>query len=139
MTTISPVTADQLAAWWTDLWNGSFDLATRLCADDFRIFFAAAAPEDGPHRGDKVTGPAQFVEYLHEYHATKPGVRFVVDGPAAGALDETGAGSFAVRWYAELPDRRKLSGIDMFDVVDGKLTTVWSVTGQRLFPTVEAD
>ncbi|MBH0778611.1 hypothetical protein [Nocardia bovistercoris] len=135
MTTTSPLhTADDLAELWTRLWNGSFELAHRICADEFRVLFAGAAGENGAHPGDTVGSPAVFVDFVRRFRASKPGIEFGVDGPAAGALDVDGAGLFAVRWYAELPDRRRVSGIDMFEAVAGRLTTVWSVTGQRAFP-----
>lgn len=135
MTSLSTeiTTADRFAAAWTEMWNGSLDLAHELCAADFRIAFGARG-DNGEHPGDALRGPADFIEFLRGYHALMPGVRFSIDGLAAGVFEPTGPARFACRWYADLPDGEVHSGIDLFETLDGKLTTVWSVTGQRRFP-----
>lgn len=130
----TPVTANQIAAAWTDMWNGSFDLAHRLCASEFRIFFGGKGI-DGVHPGDAVHDAADLVEFLHAYHASHPGVRFVLDGESAGELGEGGTGLFAVRWYADLSKDESVSGIDMLEAVGGTLTRVWSLGAERRFPT----
>lgn len=133
-TPVTDTTADLIAARWTDLWNGNFALARELCAPDFRIAFAGAGDADGTHRGDAVIGPDAFVAFLHEFHAARPGVRFGIEGSAVGANPAVGHGSSACRWYAQFPDGKTVSGIDMFDTADGALVQVWSVTGSRRFP-----
>ncbi|MBL1078883.1 nuclear transport factor 2 family protein [Nocardia sp. 2] len=127
-------TADQLAIRWTELWNGAYHLARELCTPDFRIRFAAnGTAGDNTHPGDSLRGPAHFVDFLHDFHATHPGIRFALDGTAAGEVTPAGTGFFAARWYVDTPEGP--SGIDMFDIRDGKIAEVWSVTGTRRFPT----
>ncbi|QLY29613.1 nuclear transport factor 2 family protein [Nocardia huaxiensis] len=130
--TASTTIADRIAADWTALWNGDFALAPNLCTPDFRIRFASVS-NDGTHPADTARGPEQFVAYLRDFRAARPGMRFALDGAATGSLNATGTGTFAARWCVDAPGGP--SGIDMFAIVDGKIAEVWSVTGQRRFPT----
>lgn len=127
--TTTTATADQLAATWTELWNGSTDLATALLTDDFSIRFASPTRDIA----DALRGPAAFASFVTGYRAQRPDVGFVVDSAAVGGLDATGTGTFAVRWHsvhAEIPAH---GGIDVFEAVGGRLRRVWSVGGAGPF------
>ncbi|MFE6859190.1 hypothetical protein [Nocardia sp. NPDC057668] len=135
MTAVSTeiTTADAFAAAWTEMWNGAPELVNTLCGGDFRIAFGKDAG-DGTHPADELRGPAEFAEFLREYLGSRAGIRFAIDGSAVGTFSAAGPSAFACRWFAELPDGNARSGIDFFETRDGKLTRVWSVTGERRFP-----
>ncbi|MFI5498656.1 hypothetical protein ACIA5E_06270 [Nocardia asteroides] len=126
MTSTSTVTADDLAARWTEFWNGALPLAPGLLADDFGIRFAS------PTRAaaDGLRGPGEVAAFIAEFRRGRPDLTFAIDAEAVGSLDAEGTGSCAVRWHAE-PTRH--SGIDILTAVAGKLVRVWSVTGSDLF------
>ncbi|MQY32835.1 hypothetical protein SRB17_07940 [Streptomyces sp. RB17] len=113
---------------WTALWNGDLSDPEAFLAPGFRIHFG-----NDPERGavmDEVYGPAGMAGLVSAFREEKPGLRFFVDGTPTvdGALGRT-----ACCWYVTLPDGAQKSGIDLLEVVDGRITTVWSVTGLRRF------
>ncbi|MGV9668742.1 nuclear transport factor 2 family protein [Nocardia niigatensis] len=128
------ITAEQLAAAWTQLWNGSFDIADQLCAKDFRVFFGNAIEADG-HPGDAVHTPAEFADYLRKFHADRPGVRFEVAAPTTGTVEPDGTSRVSLVWHVTMPDGATLSGIDLLETIDTKVSRAWSVAGRRRLPT----
>ncbi|WP_431971709.1 hypothetical protein [Nocardia sp. bgisy134] len=129
MQTIDRVTADQLAQRWTEFWNGARELAPNLLSPDFRIRFASPTRE----LTDALRGPVEVAAFIGEFRAARPGLRFTMDGGAAGDVDAAGSGTFALRWRSHQPGQPDHSGIDMFEATAGKLTRVWSVTGTSMF------
>ncbi|MFD3703270.1 nuclear transport factor 2 family protein [Nocardia sp. NPDC058658] len=128
--TTTAVTADQLAADWTELWNTDPDIAHRLLADDFRLRFASEQTREST---DPLRGPAELAAFVTGFRAQRPGVRFVVDSAAVGTLDAAGTGMFAVRWHSEDAGVPAHGGIDLFDAVGGRLRQIWSVGGTAPF------
>jgi hypothetical protein len=121
---------------WTALWNGDLALADQLLSPGFRIHFGNAVSVDT----DTLRGPADLVAFIAQHRAQLPGVRYEPDGPPIVAFEVvTGvpAGRFAARWTVRRTDGTgrpvRKSGIDMLAVTDGRITGVWSVTGDRLF------
>ncbi|MEU6771482.1 nuclear transport factor 2 family protein [Streptomyces sp. NPDC046759] len=113
---------------WTALWNGDFSDPESFLAPGFRICFG-----NDPERGavtDAVRGPAGIAGLVAAFREEKPGLRFTVDGTP---LVDAGPGQAACRWYVTLPDGAQKSGIDLLEVVDGRIAVVWSVTGPRRF------
>jgi hypothetical protein len=43
-------------------------------------------------------------------------------------------GGAACGWYATGPDGAQKSGIELIEVVKGRIAAAWSVTGMRRFP-----
>ncbi|MEV6111610.1 nuclear transport factor 2 family protein [Streptomyces sp. NPDC052109] len=130
-TTGTPLTSATGAALfdrWTALWNGDFSDPEAFLAPDFRVRLA-----NDPERGaetDEVYGPAGIVGLVSAFREEKPGLRFVVDGPPVVDGD---LGRAACCWYVILADGSQKSGIDLLEVVDGRVSAVWSVTGVRRF------
>jgi hypothetical protein len=124
----------RLAADWTALWNGELALAGKIVAPRFRIRFGGLAAA-GP--GDAVTDPAALAGFIAAFRAERPGLRYALDGrPAQAADPDRGTGTvLTLRWYAQRPDAPSRSGIDWLRVHSGQITDVWSVTGERRFPT----
>ncbi|OLZ69424.1 hypothetical protein AV521_18040 [Streptomyces sp. IMTB 2501] len=113
---------------WTALWNGDFSDPEAFLAPGFRIRFA-----NEPGRGaatDAVHGPAGIVGMISDFREEKPGLVFSVDGTP---LADAGLGRAACCWYVTGTDGVQKSGIDLLEVVDGRIATVWSVTGLRRF------
>jgi hypothetical protein len=111
-------------------WNGESDLAADLLGPDFRIHLGAPADPEVTHA---VRGPAGMAALIGRYREAHGDVRFRVDGPPAGERDRT-----AFLWSAELPDGRRVSGIDLAGLAGDRIREVWSVTGARLLPGVPA-
>ncbi|MCA2208479.1 nuclear transport factor 2 family protein [Nocardia rosealba] len=129
MSTAAPITADHLAARWTELWNSDPTLAGQLLTEDFELRFASPTRE----LTDGLRGPADISGFVAGFRRQRPQVRFVVDSGAAGQLDADGSGTFAVRWHSEASGRPEHGGIDMFEAVGGKLRRIWSVGGSAPF------
>ncbi|WP_354642577.1 nuclear transport factor 2 family protein [Kitasatospora camelliae] len=115
-------------AWeaWTALWNGELQLAADLVTEDCTVRFGAAVPG-----GDGLRGPAELARFIADFRALRPGLRYRLDGPAI--TDGTEA---AIRWSARSGTGTPKSGIDVLRLTpDGRIAEVWSVTGERTFPT----
>ncbi|GHI08079.1 hypothetical protein AQI88_06840 [Streptomyces cellostaticus] len=125
--TLTPATGIALFERWTALWNGDFSDPEAFLAPGFRIRFGNG-PEDAAT--DEIHGPAGIVAYVSDFRVRKPGLRYALDGTP---LVDSGLGQAATRWYATRPDGVQLSGIDLLEVADGRIATVWSVTGLRRF------
>ncbi|MGW4563391.1 nuclear transport factor 2 family protein [Streptomyces sp. NPDC004561] len=112
---------------WTALWNGDFGDPEAFLAPGFRIRFGndpQNAATDGIH------GPDGIVGYIRAFREKHPGLRYTVDGTP---LVDGPPGRVACCWYVTAPGGVRKSGIDLFEVVDGRIATVWSVTGLRRF------
>ncbi|WP_043683771.1 nuclear transport factor 2 family protein [Streptomyces xylophagus] len=121
-------TSIALFARWTALWNGDFSDPESFLAPDFRIRFGSN-PEGAPDT-DALRGPAGIVDLIARHRAESPGRRYAVEGvPVVDAR----RGRVASCWYVTRADGSQKSGIDLFEVVDGRIATVWSVTGLRRF------
>jgi hypothetical protein len=121
---------------WTALWNGDLALAERLLSPGFRIHFGNVVSVDT----DALRGPGDLVAFIAEHRAQLPGIRYEPDGPPIVAFDVVAGvptGRFAARWIVRRTDDTgrpvQKSGIDVLAVTDGRITGVWSVTGDRLF------
>ncbi|MFI5792196.1 nuclear transport factor 2 family protein [Streptomyces sp. NPDC051677] len=125
---LAPATGLALLERWTALWNGDFADAESFLAPDFRIRFGGS-PEDAPVT-DALRGPAGIVDLIAQHHAESPGRRYAVEGVP---LVDPALGRVASCWYVTRPDGSQKSGIDLFEVVHGRIGTVWSVTGERRF------
>ncbi|UXY27295.1 ester cyclase [Streptomyces sp. HUAS TT20] len=112
---------------WTALWNGDFSDPETFLAPDFRIRFGND-PDNA--ETDKIQGPQGIVDYVSAFRTAKPGLRYTVDGTP---MVDTHLGRVASSWYVTLADGDQKSGIDLFEVADGRIATVWSVTGLRRF------
>jgi hypothetical protein len=113
---------------WTALWNGDFSDPEAFLAPGFRIRFANE-PERGAET-DGVHGPADIVGLISGFRDALPGLVYSVDGTP---LVDAALGRVACCWYVTRPDGVQKSGIDILEVVDGRIATVWSVTGLRRF------
>ncbi|MBK6014402.1 nuclear transport factor 2 family protein [Streptomyces sp. MBT53] len=113
---------------WTALWNGDFSDPESFLAADFRIRFGSR-PEGAPDT-DGLRGPSGIVDLIARHRAESPGRRYAVEG--VPVVDE-GRGRVASCWYVTRADGSQKSGIDLLEVVDGRIATVWSVTGVRRF------
>ncbi|MFS4098041.1 nuclear transport factor 2 family protein [Streptomyces sp. AF1A] len=126
-TALTPATGSALFDRWTALWNGDFGDPEAFLAPGFRIRFANA-PENAAT--DEIHGPAGMVAFVRAFRAEKPGLLFAVDGTPTV---DGAAGRAACCWYVTGPDGAHKSGIDLLEVEEGRIATVWSVTGLRRF------
>ncbi|MFG2118257.1 nuclear transport factor 2 family protein [Streptomyces sp. NPDC048710] len=125
--TLTPTTGSTLFERWTALWNGDFSDPEAFLAPDFRIRFGND-PENAAT--DEIHGPAGIVAFISDFRTERPGLRYAVEGTP---LVDGALGQVASRWYVTGPGGVHKSGIDLFEVVDGRIATVWSVTGLRRF------
>ncbi|MFI9253204.1 nuclear transport factor 2 family protein [Streptomyces sp. NPDC053069] len=125
--TLTTATGIALFDRWTALWNGDLSDPEAFLAPGFRVRFGN---DPANAATDEVRGPAGMAAYVRTFRADKPGLRFAVDGTP---LVDTGPGRVACCWYVTFADGAQKSGIDLLEVVDGRIATVWSVTGLRRF------
>lgn len=126
-TLLTQATGIALFERWTALWNGDFDDPAAFLAADFRLRFGN---DPDQAETDALHGPQGIVDLIARHRAAHPEFRYAVDGTP---LVDTGLGQVASRWYVTLADGTQKSGIDLFEIVDGRIATVWSVTGLRRF------
>lgn len=130
--TLTPAAGIALFDRWTALWNGDLSEPERFLAPGFRIRFGNS-PEQAEET-DSIRGPQVIVDRVAAFRAARPGLRYTVDGTP---LVDTVQGTVASRWYVSgesaADGAAERSGIDLFEVVDGRIATVWSVTGLRRF------
>ena len=126
--TLTPATGFALFERWTALWNGDFSDPESFLASDFRIRFASN-PEGSPDT-DSLRGPSGIVDLIARHRAESPGRRYAAEGTP---LVDPVLGQVASCWYVTREDGTQKSGIDLFEVVQGRIATVWSVTGLRRF------
>ncbi|WP_406168438.1 nuclear transport factor 2 family protein [Streptomyces sp. NBC_00996] len=128
---LTPATGIALFERWTALWNGDFADPERFLAPNVRIRFG-----NDPDNADTDTlhGPQALVDFIAAFRASLPGQRYAVEGTP---LVDAGQGGVASRWYMTRQDDSRVavakSGIDLFQVEEGRIVTVWSVTGLRRF------
>ncbi|MEV6838701.1 nuclear transport factor 2 family protein [Streptomyces sp. NPDC051133] len=126
-TTLTTDTGIALFDRWTALWNGDFGDPEAFLAPGFRIRFGN---DPANAATDEVRGPAGITDYVRAFREARPGLRYTADGTPAV---DSATGRVACGWYVTLADGVQKSGIDLLDVADGRIRTVWSVTGLRRF------
>ncbi|MEU6309924.1 hypothetical protein [Streptomyces sp. NPDC047014] len=121
----------RLVEGWTALWNGDVALAEHILAPDFRLHFA----DDFDGTGSAATfGPEQLLAFISSSGHTLAGLTFAAD---AAPLVDPERGEMACRWIESQDggggETVVRSGIDMFAVTNNRITSVWSLTGNRRF------
>ncbi|MFF4252221.1 nuclear transport factor 2 family protein [Streptomyces sp. NPDC001663] len=124
---LTPATGIALFDRWTALWNGDFADPDSFLAPDFRIRFGNDPEQAGT---DSLHGPQGIVDFIARHREAIPGLVYAVDGTP---LVDPALGQVASCWYVTREDGTQKSGIDLFEVVQGRIATVWSVTGLRRF------
>jgi hypothetical protein len=122
---------------WTAMWNGDLFLADELLSPGFQIHFGNTLVTIDT---DGLRGPRDLAGFVAAHRAELPGVRYEPDGPPIVALelvDGVPTGRLAARWTVQRVDGTgrlvRKSGIDVLAIAGGRITGVWSVTGDRLF------
>ncbi|MFD9726254.1 MULTISPECIES: hypothetical protein [unclassified Streptomyces] len=121
----------RLVEGWAALWNGDVDLAEQILAPGFRLYFA----DDFGGSGSAATfGQEELTAFIAVNSHALTGVTFSADAPP---LVDSERGEIACRWSESNADDGGdvvvKSGIDMFAVTDGRISAVWSLTGNRRF------
>ncbi|MFB7462462.1 nuclear transport factor 2 family protein [Streptomyces sp. NPDC056224] len=116
---------------WTALWNGEFARAEQILTPGFRLRFANTVEGTG---ADSTLAHGSLIAFIAAHRRTRTGLTYALDG--APVVD--GAhGQLATRWTATYTDGSGTpvtkSGIDMCSVADGRISAVWSLTGDRRF------
>ncbi|WP_327167303.1 hypothetical protein [Streptomyces subrutilus] len=124
-------TGSRLVEGWTALWNGDVTLAERILAPGFRLYFA----DDFDGTGSaKAFGQAELTSFITANSQALTSLTFAAD---AAPLVDSERGEMACRWIESLADGAGdvvvKSGIDMFAVTDGRISAVWSLTGNHRF------
>jgi hypothetical protein len=122
---------------WAALWNGDLSLAGQLLSPGFQIHFGNTIASADT---DRFRGPQDLAAFIADHRAALPGVRYESDGApiiALDVIDGVPMGRLAARWTVQRVDGTgrliRRSGIDVLAVAGGRITGVWSVTGDRLF------
>lgn len=121
----------RLVEGWTALWNGNAVLAEQILAPGFRLHFA----DDFDGTGSaKTFGQDELTAFISANSHALTGMTFAAD---AAPLVDTERGEMACRWIESHADGSEdvivKSGIDMFAVTNGRISAVWSLTGNRRF------
>ncbi|MER6198365.1 nuclear transport factor 2 family protein [Streptomyces sp. NPDC001586] len=120
----------RLVEGWTALWNGDLALAEQILAPGFRLHFA----DDFDGTGSAATfGRDELTAFISTNSLALTGLTFAAD---AAPLVDSERGEMACRWLESNTgggDVVVKSGIDMFAVTDGRISAVWSLTGNRRF------
>ncbi|MFC9298429.1 hypothetical protein ACFTWH_08005 [Streptomyces sp. NPDC057011] len=122
----------RLVEGWAALWNGDVALAEQILAPGFRLYFA----DDfgGTGSGGATFGQDELKAFISANSHALTGLTFVAD---AAPLVDSERGEMACRWSESQADGGSdvavRSGIDMFAVTDGRISAVWSLTGNRRF------
>lgn len=121
----------RLVEGWTALWNGDVALAEQILAPDFRLHFA----DDFDGTGSaKTFGQDELTAFIAANSQALTGLTFAAD---AAPLVDAERGEMACRWIESHAvgggEAVVKSGIDMFAVRDGRISAVWSLTGNRRF------
>ncbi|WP_329376436.1 hypothetical protein OG625_02665 [Streptomyces sp. NBC_01351] len=121
----------RLVEGWTALWNGDVALAEQILAPDFRLHFADDFDGGG---SAKTFGQDELTAFISVNGLALTGLTFAAD---AAPLVDSERGEMACRWTESHDDGggdvAVKSGIDMFAVTDGRISAVWSLTGNRRF------
>jgi hypothetical protein len=122
---------------WTAMWNGDLSIAEQLVSDGFRIHFGNATDAADT---DSLRGPGDLSGFIAAHRTARPGLSYRTDGVPIVALDMVDGqptGRLACRWTVTRPDGTGAtihkSGIDILAIAGGRVTEVWSITGDRLF------
>lgn len=121
----------RLVEGWTALWNGDIALTEQILAPGFRLHFA----DDFDGTGSaKLFGQDELTAFISANSHALTGLAFAAD---AAPLIDAERGEMACRWIESHADGGGdvvvKSGIDMFAVTDGRISAVWSLTGNRRF------
>ncbi|UUU44303.1 ester cyclase [Streptomyces sp. NBC_00162] len=139
--TTQPPTADaalptrehgtRLLEGWTALWNGELALAEQIIAPGFQLRFANAVEGTGT---DSTLERSTLLTFITAHRQALTGLTYDLDGPP---VIDNAHGQLASRWTATYVDGSGApvtkSGIDMFSIADGRISGVWSLTGNRRF------
>ncbi|MFJ6700066.1 nuclear transport factor 2 family protein [Streptomyces sp. NPDC091272] len=133
LTDRAPLTRDagnRLVDSWAALWNGDVALAEKILAPGFRLYFA----DDFDGTGSAHTfGQDELTAFIAANSRAFTGLTFAAE---AAPLVDSERGEIACRWSESHADGETVvvkSGIDMFAVTDGRITAVWSLTGNHRF------
>ncbi|AYV25160.1 hypothetical protein EES41_00270 [Streptomyces sp. ADI95-16] len=121
----------RLVEGWTALWNGDIALTEQILAPGFRLHFA----DDFDGTGSaKSFGQDELTAFIPANSHALTGLAFAAD---AAPLIDAERGEMACRRIESHADGGGdvvvKSGIDMFAVTDGRISAVWSLTGNRRF------
>ncbi|MEV7520404.1 nuclear transport factor 2 family protein [Streptomyces sp. NPDC091371] len=116
----------RLVEGWAALWNGDVALADQILAPGFRLHFADDSAA--------TFGRDELTAFISANSLAFTGMTFAADAPP---LVDSERGELACRWSERHADDGGdvvvKSGIDMFAVTDGRISAVWSLTGNRSF------
>lgn len=133
LTDSAPLTREtgaRLVECWAALWNGDVALAEQILAPGFRLYFA----DDFDGKGSAHTfGQAELTAFISANNYALTGMTFAAE---AAPLVDTERGGMACRWSESHTGGGEVvvkSGIDMFEVTDGRISAVWSLTGNHRF------
>ncbi|MFG2417167.1 hypothetical protein [Streptomyces goshikiensis] len=123
----------RLVEGWTALWNGDIALTEQILAPGFRLHFA----DDFDGTGSaKSFGQDELTAFIPANSHALTGLAWR-SPPTQRPLIDAERGEMACRWIESHADGGGdvvvKSGIDMFAVTDGRISAVWSLTGNRRF------
>ncbi|MFD7257064.1 nuclear transport factor 2 family protein [Streptomyces sp. NPDC059874] len=129
LTDSAPLTREagnRLVEGWAALWNGDIALAEQILAPGFRLYFADDSAA--------TFGQDELTAFISVNSQAFTGLTFGAD---AAPLVDSERGEMACRWHESHAEGEGdvvvRSGIDMFAVTDGRISAVWSLTGNKRF------
>lgn len=126
------LTGEDLASRWTLMWNGNLR-AEEVVAPDCRVYFGRTPIVE---RDATVSGPVALQSVIDGIRARYSQIRYRHDSrPIFGpAPSDHAEGMITLLWKADTPAIAPRSGIDLLCHAAGRVTEVWSITGDHELP-----
>ena len=126
----APTDPVRLAQRWTAMWNGEVP-ASAVVAPDCAIYFGRRPMIA---RATTAHGPAELQAVVDAIRGHLVGVRYGFAAAPPCTEDLPGEGVISLLWHVSALGLPRRSGIDLIRHAGGKITEVWSITGDLELP-----
>ena len=118
------------ASRWTQMWNRVLP-ATEVVTEECRVYFGRSPQAPRP---TATTGPRELQSVVDAIRERLPGIRYGFDSPPRYQGDSDTTGVITLLWNVAVPGQGTKTGIDLLRQEGGKITEVWSITGDLELP-----
>jgi hypothetical protein len=126
-----PTDPNRLAQRWTAMWNGEVP-ARAVVAPDCAVYFGRR-----PMIARRTTahGPEELQSVIDTIRSHMAGVRYgFASIPPVAPDGEPDEGVISLLWHVSALGLPRRSGIDLIRYAGGRITQVWSITGDLELP-----
>jgi hypothetical protein len=118
------------ASRWTQMWNRVLP-ATEVVTEECRVYFGRSPQTARP---TTTTGPRELQSVVDAIRERLPGIRYGFDSPPRYQADSDTTGVITLLWNVAVPGQGTKTGIDLLRQEGGRITEVWSITGDLELP-----